>query len=144
MAYRHLAVEETDSSVPLSRRDFLKMRVSEGRRVLEVSCERLFMRYTDACSDAARRQVSNHDDPIGLARPSAGFETPTPESLFHEFERQLAQVDELRVLEPDWLNGGAFAREVGARVDAFEQRGGQVRFGSFSASPTRTDGAPES
>ena len=144
MAYRQLAVEETQAVVPLNRRDFLKMRVSEGRRVLELSCERLFMRYTDACSGAGRRQVSNHDELTSLGRPSAGFETPTPEALFDELERQLAQADELRVLEPDWLNGGEFAREVGARVDAFEQRGGEVRFGSFSASPTPKFGAPES
>jgi len=144
MAYRQLTVEETEEVVPLSRRDFLKMRVSEGRRVLEVSCERLFMRYTDACSGAGRRQVSNHDELSSIGHSSAGFKTPTPELLFDELERQLSQADELHVLEPDWLNGGAFAREVGARVDAFEQRGGQVRFGRFSASPTRESGALES
>ncbi|NIW23126.1 MAG: hypothetical protein GWN29_00365 [Gammaproteobacteria bacterium] len=135
MAYRHLRVEQTSTSVPLSRRDFLRLRVSNGKRVLELSCERLYMRYADACSDAARRQVSNHDDFMSGSRPSTGFQTPTPNDLFEELECQLAEADELRVLEPDWLNGGAFGREVGTRVDSFEQRGGRVQFGRFSSTP---------
>ena len=134
MAYRHLTLQQTHSAVSLSRRDFLRLRVSEGRRVLELSCERLYMRYSDARSGVARRQVSNHDDLFGLARSSRGFEIPDPQALFEELDRQLAQADELRVLEPDWLNGGAFGREVGARVEAFERRGGHVAFGSFSPS----------
>ncbi len=143
MAYRHLTLEETQSAVPLSRRDFLRLRVSEGKRVLELSCERLYMRYSDACSGAARRQISNHDDIFSRARPSRGFETPDPQALFEELDRQLAQADELRLLEPDWLNGGAFGREVGARVEAFEQRGGHVAFGSFSP-PGAASGTSES
>ncbi len=136
MAYRQLTVQQTKVTAPLSRRDFLRLRVSQGRRVLELSCERLYMRYTDARSDAARRQVSNHDDFIGGSRPAGGFEVPTATELFDELERQLAEADELRVLEPDWLNGGTFGREVGARVDTFEQGGGEVQYGSFSPSPT--------
>ena len=144
MAFRHLTVEQTRTAVPLSRRDFLRLHVSEGKRVLELSCERLYMRYADACSDAARRQVSNHDDFVRGSRPSTGFVMPTPTDLFDEFERQLAKADELRVLEPDWLNGGSFGREVGKRVDAFEQRGGCVRYGSFSPPPAPQFQEPES
>lgn len=136
MAFRHLTVEQTRTAVPLSRRDFLRLHVSKGKRVLELSCERLYMRYADACSDAARRQVSNHDDFVRGSGPSTGFGLPTPTDLFDELERQLAEADELCVLEPDWLNGGSFGREVGERVDTFEQRGGRVRYGSFSPSPT--------
>lgn len=143
MAYKHLTVEQTDGAAPLSRRDFLRLHVSEGKRVLELSCERLFMRYHDAQSGAGRRQVSNHDDLTPWTQPSTGFDTPTPDELFAELERQLAEADELRVLEPDWLNGGVFGREVGARVEAFEQRGGEVAFGSFSP-PRASNGALES
>ncbi|NNC65157.1 MAG: hypothetical protein HKN84_10255 [Gammaproteobacteria bacterium] len=144
MAYRHLTVEQTKSAAPLSRRDFLRMHVSRGKRMLELSCERLYMRYADARSNAARRQVSNHDDFVGGSRRSTGFEVPTPTDLFDEFERQLGEADELRVLEPDWLNEGEFGREVGARVETFEQRGGQVQYGSFSSSPTSQYGERES
>ena len=136
MAFRILTVEQTHTAVPLSRRDFLRLHVSKGKRVLELSCERLYMRYADACSDVARRQVSNHDDFVRDSGASSGFELPTPTDLFEELERQLAEADELCVLEPDWLNGGSFGREVGSRVETFEQRGGHVRYGRFSPSPT--------
>ncbi len=136
MAYRHLSVEQTSTAAPLSRRDFLRLHVSKGKRVLELSCERLYMRYADACSHAARRQVSNHDDFIGGSGPSTGFELPPPTDLFDELERQLTEADELRVLEPDWLNGGTFGREVGKRVESFEQRGGHVQYGGFLPPPT--------
>jgi len=143
MAYRHLSVEQKNAPVPLSRRDFLRLHVSEGKRVLELSCERLFMRYQDAQSGVGRRQISNHDDVTPWAQQPTGFDTPTLDELFAEFERQLAEVDELCVLEPDWLNGGAFGREVGVRVEAFERRGGHVAFGSFSP-PSVSNGNAES
>jgi len=126
MTFRQLLVAEPARAEPVSRRDFLTLRVSEGRRVLELSCERLFMRYHDACSDAARRQVSNHEDVPGADSALTGFATPPADALFAELERRLADADELRILETDWLGDGAFAREVAARVEAFAARGGTV------------------
>ena len=133
MTFRKLRVAEPARAEPLSRRDFLTLRVSEGRRVLELSCERLFMRYHDACSDAARRQVSNHEDVPGTDSAVGGFATPPADALFAELERRLADADELRVLETDWLGGGAFAREVAACVEAFDARGGTVVMGRGGA-----------
>lgn len=130
MTFRSMLVAAPARAEPVSRRDFLTLRVSEGRRVLELSCERLFMRYHDACSDAARRQVSNHEDVPGTDSALAGFATPPADALFAELERRLADADELRVLEPNWLGDGAFAREVAVRVDAFDARGGTVVIGN--------------
>ena len=141
MTYRRLMVQDARGRAPLSRRDFVTLRVSEGKRVLELSCESFFMRYHDARSDAARRQVSNHDDLAAAGGVSAGFDTLTPEALFAELDRQLAEADEVRVLGRDWLDGGAFGRELGARLEAFRQRGGQVQLGALSQ-PTKT-GATE-
>jgi len=126
MTFRNLLIAEPARAEPVSRRDFLTLRVSEGRRVLELSCERLIMRYHDGCSDAARRQVSNHDDVPGTGNALAGFATPPADALFAELERRLADADELRMLETVWLGSGAFAREVAARVAVFEARGGTV------------------
>jgi hypothetical protein len=126
MSFRQLNVADPVHAEPVSRRDFLRLRVSRGRRILELSCERLFMRYHDACSEAARRQVSNHEDLRGVADSPTGFSMPPASALFAELERRLAEADELRVLESDWLGDGAFAREVGARVAAFRERGGLV------------------
>lgn len=125
MTFRHLTVPESSDVAPVSRRDFLKLRVREGRKVLELYCERFYMRYHDACSDAGRRQVSNHDDVPGGQSPT-GFATLSPEALLAALERELDQADELRVLERDWLGHGALAREVGARIEAFRRRGGKI------------------
>lgn len=126
MTFRQLLVAEPERTAPVSRRDFLTLRVSEGRRVLELSCERLFMRYHDACSEVASRQVSNHEDVPGIADAVMGHATATTDALFAELERRLADADELRVLESEWLGDGDLAREVAACIDAFSQRGGAV------------------
>lgn len=143
MTYRRLRVAATNDVAPVSRRDFLRLRVAEGRRVLELSCESLYMRYQDARSEAGRRQVSNHDDLTGAGDAATGFAAPTPEALFAELERQLAAADELRVLEHDWLDGGAFGREVGARVEAFRARGGRVVRAGVPPAPPAIGGASE-
>lgn len=143
MTYRRLTVAETSGLTPVSRRDFLKLRVSEGKRVLELSCESLYMRYQDARSGAARRQVSNHDDPTGPGSASMGLVTPTPDELFAELDRQLAEADELRVLERDWLDRGVFGHEVGERLEAFRRHGGRVELGDGSTPPSVAKGAPE-
>jgi hypothetical protein len=143
MTYRRLTVAETSGVAPVSRRDFLKLRVTEGRRVLELSCESLYMRYQDARSGAARRQVSNHDDPTGPDSSSTGLVTLTPDELFAELERQLGEADELRVLERDWLDCGAFGHEVGERLEAFRQHGGRVEFGGGSTPPPAAKRASE-
>jgi len=126
MTFRRLTVPCDVGTTPVSRRDFLRLSVSEGRRVLELSCERLFMRYHDACSEAGRRQVSNHEDVPGVDDRPTGFQTPSPDALFAVLEQELAGADELRVLEREWLGNAQFARELGTRVEAFVKRGGHV------------------
>jgi len=135
MTYRHLTITDARDAPPVSRRDFLTLHVSEGKHRLELSCETLYMRYQDACSGAGRRQVSNHDDLPATDQAATGLQALTLEALFAELERQLGKADELRVLEPAWLKSGAFGTEVGARVEAFRKRGGQVTFGSAAIQP---------
>jgi hypothetical protein len=144
MTYRRLTVATTRDVAPVSRRDFLKLRVSEGRRILELSCESLYMRYEDARSGAARRQVSNHEDSMRSEEACTGFDTPKPDELFAELERQLAEANELRVLGHEWLDGGAFGREVRAHIEAFRRRGGRVEPEGFSTVAPPPEEAPGS
>ncbi len=129
MSYRLSKSAEAGDTAALSRRDFLKLRVRDGRRVLELSCESLYMRYQDARSGAGIRQVSNHDDAPDPGGPGLGLQMLQPDALFAELEQQLADVDELRILESEWLNDAGFGRDVAARIDAFRQRGGRVELG---------------
>jgi hypothetical protein len=141
VTFRRFSVAASSESAALSRRDFLKLRVSADRRVLELSCDSRYMHYQDARSGAARRQVSNHDDATQPRESRRGFDTPKPSELFAELEQRLAEADELRVLECDWLDGGDFGREVRARIEAFRRRGGHIELGRLpEAAPAKSRG----
>jgi hypothetical protein len=133
MSYRRFIAAETSAAAPLSRRNFLRCRVSEGRRVLELSCESLYMRYQDARSGASRQQALSHGEATSNRESPTGFALPSPDAIFAELERRLAEVDELRVREREWLDGGDFGRAVLARIEAFRQRGGRVELGPSPA-----------
>ena len=114
----------------MNRRDFLLLRTRGRERVLELSCERLYMRYADASSGAGRAKesvVSSEAEPWE-GEPPTEIVTPTTSELFDELERELSVADVLHVLDLDWLTGEAFRREVEARVDAFRRRGGRVKY----------------
>ena len=115
----------------MNRRDFLLLSTKGSKRVLELSCERLYMRYVDAQSGAGRREEPgqiNADPQSWDGEPPTELETPTTGELFEELDRELSNADVLRVLDRDWLDGGEFRREVEARVEAFRRRGGRVEF----------------
>ena len=122
----------------MNRRDFLLLSTKGNKRVLELSCERLYMRYVDAQSGAGRQQsgADRGEEPVQVdadpqswdGEPPTEIETPTVGEIFEELDRELSNADVLRVLDRDWLAGGEFRREVEARVEAFRHRGGRVEF----------------
>ena len=89
------------------------------------------MRYADARSGAGRAQEPGEldSDPQSWdGEPPTDIVTPTITQLFEELDRELSSADVLRVLDRDWLAGGAFRLEVEARIDAFVGRGKRVEF----------------
>jgi len=115
----------------MNRRDFLMLKRRGKERVLELSCERLYMRYTDAKSDALRRSQPSEvfgDPQRWDGEPPTEIVTQETSELFDELERELASADVLHVLDRDWLVGDAFRREVETRFDAFRRRGGRVEY----------------
>jgi hypothetical protein len=121
-----------DREVVMNRRDFLSLSTSDSKRILELSCERLYMRYVDANAGIGRPAQSPTVDINPRAwegEPPNEMETPTAMELFDTLERELAAADVLRVRDADWLSSEAFGQEVEARVQAFRRRGGKVEFG---------------
>ena len=115
----------------MKRRDFLLLRTRGRERILELSCERLYMRYADARSGAGRAQESSEvdvDPQSWDGEPPTEIVMPTTTEVFEELERELSSADVLRVLDRDWLAGGAFRQEVEVRIDAFARRGKRVEF----------------
>ena len=116
----------------INRREFLTLTTRGSKRILELSCERLYMRYVDARSGVGR--------PSGDAResgkswhswdgePPTKIAVPTTGELFEDLEREFAAADVLRIRDRSWLGGEEFGPAVEARVEAFRRRGGSVEF----------------
>ena len=86
----------------VDRRDFLLLRVGAAGAPVELSCERLLMKYVDA-------QM-----------------TETTLDLFERLDRELETVREVKLVETEWLAREDFRRAVTQVLDAFRARGGKV------------------
>jgi len=113
----------------MNRREFLRLTARGRERVLELSCERLYVRWIDAQASAAADGVEP-DAWIPEAdwdgEPPLDVVVPTAEQLFEELERRLRGVQVLRVTGREWLASDDFRSEVEARIEAFRRRGGRV------------------
>ena len=132
MTFLHVNSLAPESEVPVSRRDFLTLRTSGTKRVLELSCEPLFMRYVDACSSVGVRgggDASAADSFTVFGEPQTDIDLPTVQALFAELEGKLCDADVLRVMGREWLSDADFGRRVSACIDGFVSRGGRVEYG---------------
>ena len=104
----------------MNRRDFLLFRTAGTRRIVELSCERLYMRCLDA-------QLPNApgDEPW-LGEPPRVVSGRTVDELFQGLERDLEAVDVLRVVDTRWLASEELRQRLQATLDRFRARGGQV------------------
>ena len=117
----------------MDRRDFL-FRWTRGReRVLELSCERLYMRWADARAGVGGSAAAAAADlPVrdGLqpwdGEPPTQVAVATTEEVLGALDKELVGVDVLRMIESDWLTDPDFGRALRSRVEAFRRRGGRV------------------
>ncbi len=112
---------------PLDRRAFLRLATRGRERVLEISCERLYVRWVDAPvkltpADLAVA-VAWSDEP---GEPTTSVVVQTREELLRQLEVSLAGAHVVRLLQPEWLAHADLRREVDARLAAFRSRGGRV------------------
>lgn len=105
----------------MNRRDFLLFRTEGHTKTVELSCERLYMRYVDA-----RRMPEPDADAVVDGEPPARFDRPSARQLFDDLAHDLREADLLRVTHTEWLAEEDFRREVTALVDAVRARGGRV------------------
>ena len=85
----------------MNRRDFLLLRLARDE-VAELSCERLFMRYVDACAE-------------GNTKP-----------LFDALREDLKRTRTVRLTDVSWLAREDLKVPLESVLRAFEQRGGIV------------------
>ena len=108
--------------MPVSRRDFLRLRRTEQGRTLDLSCQMLFMRV----SDAGIAPVSPEEYEQSVGEPPALLERRTSDEIFDALENDLQDVQVLRLLEPEWLESMPEAARLNRIVAAFRARGGRV------------------
>lgn len=123
----------------MNRRDFLLLRTKGKKRIAELSCERLYMRYLDAQTSVTRRgERPSADELVPWSwyggEPPTVFREPTSEELFRDLERELSDADLVQVLDSEWLVSGEFQHEVEALLASFRARGGRVEYSRPTAS----------
>jgi hypothetical protein len=107
------------------RRDLLLFRTHPDTRVFELACERLYMRYLDTCRPVPPPTAP---DDYWLGEPEPHVTTSSARELFDGLRRDLAGVDVLHVVGPQWLATPELRREVDALVAALRANGGRVEF----------------
>lgn len=110
----------------MNRRDFLLLRTNTNRRVLELSCQYLYVRHVDI--QALGRGEHADARPPSEGEPPAVFEERTTDQLFEGLDRDLGEVDVLRIVNRDWLVSEDLRRQLDALVKAFRARGGTVEY----------------
>ena len=112
----------------MNRRDFLLLRADRAARVLNLSCQQLYMRYLDARSSPepaadASRVESN---PWG-AEPEPVQERRSMEDVLAAIERELIDIEVLRLTGSEWLAADGMRAAIEPLLAAFRARGGRIQ-----------------
>jgi hypothetical protein len=92
----------------LNRRDLLLLGINRRIRSVELSCERLYMKYCDS-------QLDN-----------------STEELFDRLEFELRSVDNLRLVDTNWLACQGLGDRLEPLLISIRARGGRVIYSSES------------
>jgi len=108
----------------VNRRDFLTFRVERRLRVAELSCERLYMLLLDV-QLTGESHDAGHTSWNG-GEPPALYERRSADDVFAQIDRDLNDVDVLRISDRDWLTAGPLASQLDRIVAQFRTRGGRI------------------
>lgn len=115
----------------MHRRDFLLLRTTPRRREFELSCERLYMRCLDA--QLTPPPTDESADPMEASlwggEPPAKFTGYSREQLFDDLDRELREVEVLKVVNSHWLVGD-LRQDFERLMDGFRARGGRIQIQS--------------
>ena len=111
----------------MNRRDFLLLRRVPSSRIVELSCQQLYMRYLDTQVTGDRREADGDaaPDPWG-GEPSAVFEERTFADVLRAIESGLRDSDVVRLNESAWLACDEVKRGLDEVLETFRARGGRV------------------
>ena len=113
-------------SESIDRRAFLMLRTRGSKKVLELSCEQLYMQWVDAQSASTWSGEAGVEGSSWDGEPPTRVRTAKVTEILDLLERRLSSVDVLRVLNPEWLTDERFRHDVDDRIVQFRRRGGRV------------------
>ena len=111
----------------MNRRDFLLLRKDPRQREFELSCDRLYMQCLDTEMTRLRPEVvadPPETSPWG-GEPPAKFAGRSREQLFEALDRELREVEVLKVVNSQWLVG-ELRQDFDRLMEGFCARGGRV------------------
>jgi hypothetical protein len=126
----------------VNRRDFLMFRRQREIRVLDLSCERLYMAYLDAKTGAARMaHTVEAEDTLGCwtGEPPTVTRQQTCDELLRDLRTAVEGVDVVRIHGSEWLANEEFREDFKNLLAAVSARGGKVEY----AEPTGVTSATE-
>lgn len=111
----------------MNRRDFLLLRKEPGRREFELACDRLYMQCLDAQVTGPQPEdpADAMETPAGEDEPPARFAGRSREQLFDALDRELREVEVLKVVNSQWLVGD-LRQDFDRLMEGFCARGGRV------------------
>jgi hypothetical protein len=111
----------------VNRRDFLLLRRVPASRIVDLSCQQLYMRYLDTQVTGERRDADadTTTDPWG-GEPPPVFDERTFADVLHAIEDGLRDADVVRLNESAWLACDEVTRGLDGALAAFRTRGGRV------------------
>jgi hypothetical protein len=115
----------------MNRRDFLLFRTRGGNRVVELSCERLYMRCVDAQVTSATTPgreglEDSWKDGWGEGEPPRVVHERTLDEIFQDLEEDLGDADVVCLVDTRWLASEELKERLDTTLSRFRARGGHV------------------
>jgi len=115
----------------MNRRDFFLFRTEGSDKILEVSCQTLYMHYTDI-QTASRVGAVEEGNIVGAewwsGEPPAQRLASSVDEFFQDLEQALAKVNKVRLVDTVWLVAGQFRTRIETILFAHCERGGELEY----------------
>jgi hypothetical protein len=112
----------------MNRRDFLFLRGTPRGRVLELSCQALYMRMLDVDAPTKQSDAAVYEHEPWMGEPPTDFEKSAGDDWLRQIEDQLREVEVLRLIDHEWLHPTGINDRLEPLIVAFRARGGRVEF----------------
>lgn len=122
----------------MNRRDFLMFRTDGADRIVDLSCQKLFVHYLDMCSGFAQGtpEAGLLDDADWWAgEPPLEIATTAPDDFFRSVQADILNADKLRIVDMEWMAQEEFRIRMETLIAAFRAAGGEILYSDNEVKP---------